>query len=228
MKNVAAALLFVLIAPVASGLTKDELRTLAGSCTTRQVSACDTETFGTLETGDCLLSSGERMDRYTFSGRAGQVIEVMVRPLSASYTKPLIALLSPLADVAEPPIVYGGAGGATITYQLSSTGTWTILVSADDLFAGGDYVLHVYCSEDDTPALPQSCVFQDLLCGQTAEWQLNADSCRFSSANKAYAGWWIHAVAGDRLVFGIHRLRAALRPLSAGRAQMSEQMATIA
>jgi hypothetical protein len=182
------------------------LRAQGGSCSDVHITGCNTDTQGALETGDCTGSSGTRIDYYTFAGTKGQVIEVMVRPLTAAYKRPSIALFSLLGDQAEPPIVVGGnadapASGASIFYQLSSTGTWEIAVSSLDLFASGPYVLHVYCYTDDTPAEPQSCVEQYLLCGQTATWSLSADSCRFSDSPRGYAVWWIWAKDGDQLRF---------------------------
>ena len=53
--------------------------------------------------------------------------------------------------------------GASVWYQLSSSGNWRIAVSSDDLFAAGDYVLHLYCYSDDFPGVPSGCVSQILL-----------------------------------------------------------------
>ncbi|HEY0157025.1 MAG TPA: hypothetical protein VGF28_06995 [Thermoanaerobaculia bacterium] len=230
-----AAVLFLVVPQGFAAPRKDvNVVAMAGSCSTRQIASCDSETFGTLETGDCLFDDGSRFDRYTFNGRAGDVVEVMVRPLTPTYTKPWIALVSPLGDVAEPPIISGGSGGATIWYKLSSSGTWTIVVSSEDVFAGGSYVVHYYCYPPE-PEEPQSCIFQNLLCGQSAAWSLNADSCKFQGDDRVYAGWWIWAVQGDRLrfemtafgfepLFGLYRenelLRSSTRDTSF-RAEMS-------
>ena len=176
----------------------ESLRALAGACVAAQIEGCDTENFGTLETGDCLFDNGTRFDTFDFQGQAGQLVNITLRPLSPSYTRPWIVLISPAGDVAEPPVIHGGSGGATLWYQLTSTGRWRIGVSSDDVFAGGSYVVHFYCSNGN-PSQPQSCVSQELLCGQEGRWNLSADSCRFSSVNKAYAAWLIHGVKGDVL-----------------------------
>lgn len=172
---------------------------------------CDTETRGELASGDCTFTDGTRYDAYTFSGTKGQVVEFTFRPLATSLTLPYIALLSPLDDASHPPAVYDGKGAAQIEYQLSSTGTWTVLVSSDSLFASGAYVLHTYCYADSTPSGPQSCVFQNLLCGQTLEGRLTADSCSFRSVPRAYAGVWVYGVQGD--VLTITEDSTAFRPL---------------
>jgi hypothetical protein len=176
----------------------------AGSCSTARITGCNTETHGALESGDCQLSDGTRVDYFSFSGQAGQLIEITLRPLDPSFKQPQLALFSPLGDRAEPPIIGGGNTNAalnvaTIWYELSSSGTWEIAVTSDDLFASGAYVLHVYCYPNEPG--PQSCVAQYLLCGQTGAWSLNADSCRFESVNSAYAVWWIYGVQNDVLQF---------------------------
>jgi hypothetical protein len=181
--------------------TIEQIRSHAGSCTIAVI-GCDLDKAGKLETGDCLFSDGSRYDIWSFQGVEGEIVEVTVRPLSETFSKPWVALIPPLADPSEPPIISGGAGGVTIRYLLGTSGTWGVAVSSDDLFAGGDYVLHVYCAADDEPSQPAGCVVQDLLCGQSAEWTLNADSCRFSSTPKAFAIWEIYAAAGDVLRFG--------------------------
>lgn len=193
-----AGFLFTLtLFPLAASARPNQVELLAGSCTSRPITACDVDLEGTLEAGDCTLGDGTKYDRFTFQGTAGQVIEVVVRPLDASYTKPWMWLLSPLGDSAEPPEFTGGPAG-TITYELSSSGLWTILVGTEDLFAGGRYVLHVYCY-DQEPDLPQECVFQHLLCGQEFEWRLTGESCRYTQVPRAYSGYWIYGKQGDNL-----------------------------
>jgi hypothetical protein len=202
MKRVAGVMLSVAVTcgAFAGPPTMDEIRTLAGSCTTTRVAGCDTETFGNLESGDCLFSDGSRYDSFAFSGTAGQLLEVTVRPLATTYSRPWIALLPPAGDPSEPPVISGGTGAAQISYKLSSSGTWRVVVSSEDVFAGGRYVIHVYCyrPEDD---VPQACVPQQLLCGQSGGWRLTADSCKFRNDPSVYAIWSIYGRAGDLLTF---------------------------
>ena len=158
------------------------LRANAGSCTTVTINGCDVDVRGTLESGDCLTTDGTRIDWFEFHGTAGQIVSIMVRPLSPTFKQPVIALFSPLADPADPPLVGGGnaaatVNGAEILYQISSTGMWDVAVTSDDLFATGGYVVHFFCYPDDRPSEPQSCVEQYLLCGQQGIWELSADSC---------------------------------------------------
>lgn len=201
-------LVFVMTCVAASAETKPKfdrgVAGLAGDCFTEVFAACDRETRGRLESGDCTTGEGKRVDFYSFNGVAGQVVEFMVRPLSPTYKQPVITLISPTGTFVEEPYVAGGnpsaaTSGATVYYQLTSTGKWDIAVSSEDLFATGDYVLHVYCNADNTPSEPRECVDQYLLCGQTGIWNLGADSCRFSTGSKAYHAWWIYGKKDDVL-----------------------------
>ena len=177
----------------------EALRALASVCAPAQIAGCDTENYGALQSGDCLFDDGTRFDTFDFDGTAGQTVNITLRPLSATYTKPWITLISPAGDVSEPPVIHGGSGGATLLYQLSSSGRWRIALSSDDVIAGGDYVLHFYCGPPAPAGQPQSCISQELLCGQEGRWTLTAESCRFSGVNKVYASWLIYGVQGDVL-----------------------------
>ena len=129
----------------------DEIQSLAGSCTAAPISGCDTDTRGKLESGDCVLSDGRRLDALEFVGSAGQIVEILLRPLVPTFTVPQVTLVPMEFDLVEPPLVTGGVGGATIRHRLTSSGRWRIAVSSESIFAAGDYVVHLYCYADDTP-----------------------------------------------------------------------------
>ena len=200
-------LMLTLVAASAQAKSRtDRLGPLAGDCFTEVFAACNAETRGTLESGDCTTGTGKRVDFFSLNGVAGQVVEIMVRPLSPTFKEPIVALYPPLGEPTDAPQIGGGnpsatTSGATVFYQLNSTGKWEIAVTSDDLFAAGDYVLHVYCEADDTPSAQQAFIDQNILCGQTGFWTLNADSCRFSNVPKAFARWWIYGVKNDVLRF---------------------------
>jgi hypothetical protein len=170
----------------------------ANGCVTSTI-ACGGTSIGTLGVSDCTFSDGTYYDRYAFTGRAGDLVTIDVRPLSVTLTRPLIVLVPPAGDASDPPIIYGGSG-TSVSYVLSSSGTWVIAVGTDDLLAAGDYFVSLQCEPDPTPALPQSCVTQTIVCGQTAEWLLGAQSCRFQGATKLYQDFEIYGVAGDSAV----------------------------
>lgn len=183
-------------------------------CTPQLIEASDADIRGRLEAGDCRLLDGAWMDAYHFRGRRGQVVVVTVRPLDESYAKPRLTLSPPDSGDLRPPTVAGGTGGATVRYRLDGDGTWAIVVTTDDLFGSGDYVLHFNRYADDAPPdVPQSCIPQTLLCGQTAEWQLSSESCRLVADERAYAEFSIYAVHGDTLTFTQQSL--AFAPIAA-------------
>ena len=107
-------------------------------------------------------------------------------------------LIPPAGHGSETPAVAGGPD-ATVWYQLSSSGTWTIGVSSEDAVASGDYAVHLDCFPDANPGGPQSCIDQELLCGQTGAWTLTSQSCHFTAAPRLYNAWLIYAKKGDVL-----------------------------
>jgi hypothetical protein len=170
----------------------------AEGCVATLISGCDSDTRGRLAVGDCTISNGTYVDTFFFDGRAGDIVAITVRPLAASLTKPVVTIAPPPGDASKTPIVFG-AKFATIFYKLSSTGRWGIGVGTSDLFASGEYLLQVECFADNDPSLPQNCVGQELLCGDTGGWQLTSQGCRFSSGQRIYGPWYIYGVAGDSI-----------------------------
>jgi hypothetical protein len=176
----------------------DSPTVMAEGCLPTFVSGCNTEIRGRLGVGDCTLSNGTYLDSFFFDGRAGEVVAITVRPLSSTLSRPVVTIVPPSGDASKTPIVFG-ARFASIFYKLSSTGRWGIGVGTTDLFASGEYLLQIECLPDDSPADPQNCVGQELLCGDTGGWQLTSQGCRFSSGQRVYGPWYIYGVAGDSI-----------------------------
>jgi len=126
----------------------------------------------------------------------GDFVDVVVWPLDQTLTNPALVLDPPPTDGSKTPLVFGG-NGAWLSYVLSSTGQWGIGVGTRDLFGKGRYAVKVYCSKDQNPGAPQSCVGQNLTCGQTIGWTLTAQSCSFNGSTRPYEDHWIYATAGD-------------------------------
>ncbi|HXI13297.1 MAG TPA: hypothetical protein VNM92_11750 [Thermoanaerobaculia bacterium] len=175
---------------------------------------CNTDIRGRLDVGDCATSSGGLSDVVSFDGVAGQLVTVIFRALSTTLTNPYLTLEAPAGDGVIPPVVTGSRGG-TIRYTLSSTGRWKVLAGSRDRFASGDYLISLSCvAPSATPTEPQSCVLQGLQCGQTSEWALSQQSCRFPSPPQdPYAGYEIYAVQGD--VLAIEMSSSTFQPLFA-------------
>lgn len=187
-------------------------RTLADGCVTSPI-VCNSTSRGRLAVGDCTFSDGTFFDAWRFSGSAGQYVTAMVYPLSSLLTNQTIILAPPTTDASTPPQLWGGKAAA-VSYVLSSTGAWALGVGTRDLFASGDYIVALTCEPDPDPSEPQSCVYQDILCGQTGAWFLASQSCRFESdPNRVYAVFTIYGVAGDLL--NVELVATAFEPLFA-------------
>lgn len=158
--------------------------------------ACNSQATGRLTSTDC-TSNGAPLDVYEFDGTAGNVVTATIR--TAAFNEPLAAIVPPLGDASKTPIIFGGRLGATVTFVMGSTGRWRIGVGSSDIFATGDYIVAVSCSPDTEPSLPQNCIPQMMLCGQTATWELTGQSCRFSNSDTTYQEFQIYGVAGDVL-----------------------------
>ena len=152
--------------------------------------SCNSTARGKLAVGDCTQTTdGTFFDVFEFSGAAGQVVRVDVRPISQTLTNPTVAIVPPAGDASKTPIVFGAGGGVSAFYVLSSSGKWRVGIGTRDLFATGDYFVSIQCFTDTDPTAPQNCVYQELLCGQGAWWYLTSQSCRFSGtgANPDYS-----------------------------------------
>ncbi len=159
--------------------------------------ACGEQLRGELGIGDCTTRDGTYLDGVFFQGKAGDFVDVVLWPLDSSYTNPILLLSPPPTDGSKTPAVFGGRGGQWLSYVLSSTGTWAIGVGTSDLFGKGRYTVKVSCSVDTDPTLPQSCVGQNLICGQAVGWTLTAQSCAFQNTMRPYSEFWIYGVSGD-------------------------------
>lgn len=219
MFGLIAPLLLAMSAPPAPSLAVQDIRRAiersapdAEGCVVTPLS-CNVTARGRLGVGDCTLSTdGTYFDTFTFTGTAGKLVFVDVRPLSPGLTNPSVIIVPPAGDASKTPYVFGRGGGVSVGYVLSSSGTWAVAVGTRDLFATGDYMLSIRCVDDDNPTLPQNCIDQNLQCGQTAAWYLTSQSCRFSSASsRLYAAFSIYAVAGD--VLSIEENSPDFRPL---------------
>jgi hypothetical protein len=182
----------------------------SGSCTL-QNAPCNTDTYGALEVGDCTnQSNGTYFDGYTFTGTAGDFVTATVRRRDSSYTNPLLYVKPPLQDASHTPIVWGNIA-STLNYRLGTSGQWSYYVGTTDLFSHGSYILSTFCDQDSTPSVGQSCIYQDVLCGQTFGWNLTSQSCTFQGGQRLYQPIRIYGVAGD--VLNIEMDSSDFRPL---------------
>jgi hypothetical protein len=209
--KIGIAVAFV-VATTASAQTASQFRQHAedNGCVITPIS-CNTTKDGALAPSDCISSAnGAFEDFYEFDGIAGQIADLRVYPIDPTMTNPIAVLIPPTGDASDTPIAIGGRGIWT-AYVLASSGKWTVVVSSSDLFASGRYKLALGCAPDDDPGAPQSCIVQELVCGQTIGWSLSSQSCRFTNTNRLFAPYEFYAVPGDTLTF--RQTSAAFTPL---------------
>jgi hypothetical protein len=201
-----AALLLTVAATASSGqiITSRALRAraLAEGCVASTLSCGATES-GQLAPGDCTFTvDGTRYDVWHFNGTAGQLVTVTVKPLDASYTKPQVELVPPLGDASQTPTV-AGTSPLSLSYNLASTGVWSVAVETNDVFAAGHYSISLACG-NPIPGDPQNCVAQSLSCGQSYDWSVTASSCQFTGGGHAYAPFSMRMAKGDYVKFSAH------------------------
>jgi hypothetical protein len=166
----------------------------AEGCTGTNIT-CNSHAMGRLTATDC-TANGAPFDAYYFDGSAGDEVDITIR--SSNFEQPLITLFPPSGDASKTPLIYGGKNGASLFYILGSSGRWQISAGSKDIFASGDYLLSLSCARDTDPTLPQNCIAQSLLCGQTAASHLTGQNCRYSgSPDFTYEEFDIFGVAGD-------------------------------
>lgn len=184
------------MAVVANAQAPLRVAPLAEGCVVTVAAGCDTTTLGQLAPGDCTID-GAYADAIAFPASAGQEFAITLRPLSSTYTSPLLTLRPPTGDATKTPAILGGAFGA-LWFRATSTGTWSVTVGSTNLSSHGAYALHVDCEPDDAPGQPPGCIIQELACNQIGVWTLDASSCMFDDG-RPYNQWAVWGVAGDRL-----------------------------
>jgi hypothetical protein len=156
--------------------------TAAADCVTQQFVGCGARVSATLDAG-C-------ENRYSFSGVKDQVISATIRPVDAPLTNPRLVLSAPFGIHA--PVISGGEA-ATLNYVLPSNDVYTISVSAD---SPGRYVFALGCRAAN-PGVPRDCVREELVSRERVQWELTADSCRFTDHSRLATAFVLYAVAGD-------------------------------
>src|SRR5207247_6813583 len=102
-----------------------------------------------------------------------------------------VALVPEPGDAVPTPLITGGKGGA-VAFVLPSSGPRTIAVSGV-----GDFVLALTCRPASYDTLHE-CVDQTILCGQTAEWVLTPQSCKFDDVPfREYEAFAFSGSVGD-------------------------------
>lgn len=146
-----AGLAAAVAAPVAAAPADPAPRKGEEDCPVRQPLACGETVAASLAGGDCTDDQGRLLDVYSFAGSAGEGITVTLDP---SGFEGDLELSDPNFDeVAE---VEGGVVGAPVvlTTTLGRTGTWFLVVKADDAGTSGPYTLTLQCGGATEPPPP--------------------------------------------------------------------------
>jgi hypothetical protein len=133
-------------------------------------------------------------DQLQFSS-IGQYVRASLYPLSPSLTNTTITLI-PADHASTAPLFTGGNGGAISLFP--PVGPWTLTVGTRDAAAEGDYIVALACSAVLFGGASLDCVDQYISCGQTVEWIVTPESCRFTSpTDLAFASFLFYGIAGD-------------------------------
>lgn len=90
-----------------------------------------------LAASDCASSDGSAYDLWDFTGTAGDAITI---EMSSTGFEPFLILIDP----ASVPVAQS-LGMSTLTYTLTSSGTWTIVANSHGAAASGNYTLSLNC-----------------------------------------------------------------------------------
>jgi hypothetical protein len=154
---------------------------------------------GTLQSGDCTLSSGGSFfDAYTFSGNAGQ--QVSITMTSLQFDTYLYLLQPGETTISGATIQDDDGGGGTdsrITVTLASTGTYTILATSFVSGATGSYSLSL---GDVTPCDPTLTPITPVSGGTaTATGALTASDCHDLGDGSFYDVYTFNGAAGQQV-----------------------------
>jgi len=110
--------------------------------------ACGSTTNDQLTTdGSCPLNDQSYADFYSFSGTSGQSVTIT---MSAAYGT-FIYLLDPSATTAATSVNSPGILTSSVTFTLTSTGTWFIVANGYDPNVVGAYSLNLTCGSAPPP-----------------------------------------------------------------------------
>lgn len=113
-----------------------------------------------------------------------------MRPAGAPLSEPRLSMDTGLPDF-HAPVVTGGKT-STLRYVLPRDGTYVVTAESSSR-----YLFALDCAATTNPAIPRDCVRQYLTTGETVQWELTADACRFSDANRLATPFYLYGIAGD-------------------------------
>jgi hypothetical protein len=174
-----------------------------GECPIRTLQ-CGTQSVESLDS-DCETGPAMYRDLFHFAGEAGKIVQITARPLSSTPAQLFIELTPPTGSEAKRFRI-DGPTGVTVNHVLSGSGLWTVAVGSPIAWHGGEYLLEIECYDDPAPELPELCMWQTVLCGQTVRWHLTAQSCPFADDQaRTYHQYIFYGLKGDVLRLDYNR-----------------------
>jgi hypothetical protein len=176
-KNEAQAVLSRIGKPASGKLRSPELNT--HTCGHEEQLQCGIATTGTLQTGDCVLSSDNTLfDVWTFTGVAGQSVTIT---MDSTAVDSYLILLNPSGGVVDEDDDSNGGNNARITATLPSSGTYEVVTNTFAAGQTGSYTVRVSGAGCSNSA-PPTCTPAEtpIACGATATGGLTSTDCTLS------------------------------------------------
>lgn len=179
-------------------------------CSTASLPSSGTTT-GSLASGDCPLGqrgSAYFTDRHTFQGTSGQAVTI---DLSSTAFDTFLYLIAPDGSVAAQNDDAPGLGrnSRIASFQLPTTGTWTIEATSYSRGAVGAYTLQLTTrSQTNPPPPPSSCPAVTISCGPVAtrrSGQLSSSDCRSGQKGSGFYtdSYRFFGAQGDRVTIDV-------------------------
>ncbi|PYQ49858.1 MAG: hypothetical protein DMF59_12365 [Acidobacteria bacterium] len=117
-------------------------------CTAISALACGT-TAASLTSSDCTASDGSQYRLWQFSGKSGDSVTI---EMHSTAFDTYLALLDPSGvPVADSDDAAAGVTDSTITFTLTTTGTWTVVANSLAASQTGNYTISLSCPSATTP-----------------------------------------------------------------------------
>ncbi len=115
--------------------------------------ACPAGLSSALDVADPVSSDSSAYDLWEFAGTQGQQVTVSV---SATSFDPLVMLLDPsFVPVAVNDDLAAGTDDASLTFTLTATGRWTVVVNSLNAGGLGDYFVSLTSPSCSQPSGPR-------------------------------------------------------------------------
>jgi hypothetical protein len=165
---------------------------------------------GTLDSSDCRLNDGTRVEFWTFSGQNGQTVTVTQR--STDFDSYLFLLRPDHDTIAARNDDGGGGRDSQIVFGLDQTATWYIMTNT--LFpASGNYSLTLGCSGGGPP--PNCTTDDDTLCLNNNRFKVEATYATAGSGSGSAHAVKLTADTGYLWFFSANNVETVIKVIDA-------------